>query len=253
MSYNGMFSDIFLKLAARLEKKSSYAQGKGYGAGTIKMENGLVHKLLKNKPLLAVDIGGNVGEYSAELRRRNPDLEIHVFEPSSVNIEKLIQRFGGDQWIHVIPHALSDKADSAVLYSNVAGSGLGSLTQRRLDHFNIEFDVKETVKTIRFEDYWRDSLGCRTLDIVKIDIEGHELTALNGFGDAINNTRVLQFEFGGCNIDTRTYFQDFWYYFKDKGFHLYRITPHGLQRVERYTEADEFFSTTNYIAVNNKL
>lgn len=252
MIYDSFFSQMILRLASRLEAKCAYAQGKGYGAGTIVAENKFVHRLLAGDPCLAVDIGGNVGEYSAELRRRNPNLEIHVFEPSSVNIEKLTQRFGGDQRIHVIPHALSDKADSAVLYSNVAGSGLGSLTQRRLDHFNIDFDVKETVKTIRFEDYWRDSLGCRTLDIVKIDIEGHELTALNGFGDAINNTRVLQFEFGGCNIDTRTYFQDFWYYFKDKGFHLYRITPHGLQRIERYTEADEFFSTTNYIAVNNR-
>lgn len=247
-----MFSSMYLKLAARLESKCQHVQGKGYGAGTIQMECSLVRKLLKNKPMLAVDIGGNVGAYTAELRLRNPDLEIHIFEPSSVNVDKLTRRFRDDSCIHVIPYALSDRADSAVLYSNVAGSGLGSLTQRRLDHFNINFDVKETVKTIRFESYWREDLDSRTIDIVKIDIEGHELTALNGFGDAINNTRVLQFEFGGCNIDTRTYFQDYWYYFKDKGFDLWRITPHGLQGIERYAETDEFFSTTNYIAVNKR-
>lgn len=253
MDYSKLFAAAILRIAARLEKKCAYAQGKGYGAGTIRVENKLVHELLKKAPLLAVDIGGNVGEYSAELRQRNPDLEIHVFEPSSVNVDKLMRRFSGDQRLHVLPYALSDRTDSAVLYSNVAGSGLGSLTQRRLDHFGIDFDVKETVRTIRFEDYWRNSLGCRILDVVKIDIEGHELAALKGFGDAIGSSRIVQFEFGGCNIDTRTYFQDFWYYFKDRKFVLYRITPNGLQKVERYTEADEFFSTTNYLAVNTGL
>jgi len=84
---------------------------------------------------------------------------------------------------------------------------------------------------------------------VKLDIEGHELAALKGFGRALNVTRALQFEFGGCNIDTRTYFQDFWYFFRDQHFDLYRITPFGAERIRRYKERDEFFKTTNYIAV----
>ena len=88
--------------------------------------------------------------------------------------------------------------------------------------------------------------------MVKIDVEGHELTALKGFGNALNATRVLQFEFGGCNIDTRTYFQDFWYFFKGQDFEIYRITPVGAEKITRYNERDEFFSTTNYIAVNSR-
>ena len=64
--------------------------------------------------------------------------------------------------------------------------------------------------------------------------------------------RVIQFEFGGSNIDTRTFFQDFWYFFKDRNFSIYRITPNGILPIREYTEHDEFFSTTNYIAVNRK-
>ncbi|WP_445778772.1 hypothetical protein [Shewanella sp.] len=45
--------------------------------------------------------------------------------------------------------------------------------------------------------------------MIKIDIEGHELSVLKVFGAAIEATKVIQFEFGDCNIDTRTYFQDF--------------------------------------------
>jgi len=90
----------------------------------------------------------------------------------------------------------------------------------------------------------------RTIDIAKLDIEGHELAALQGFGDAIRATKIIQFEFGGANIDTRTYFQDYWYFFKEHGFDLFRITPFGHQAIPAYREADEFFSTTNFLAVN---
>lgn len=61
--------------------------------------------------------------------------------------------------------------------------------------------------------------------------------------------RVLQFEFGGCNIDTRTYFKDFWQLASMEGFIIYRMAPVGLVCIDRYRESDEFFSTTNFLAV----
>ncbi len=75
------------------------------------------------------------------------------------------------------------------------------------------------------------------------------MAALQGFGGALSVVRAVQFEFGGANIDTRTYFRDFWYLFTEAGFDLFRITPFGPQRLGRYRERDEFFSTTNYVAV----
>jgi FkbM family methyltransferase len=203
-------------------------------------------------PRLAVDIGGNVGSYTAELRRTIPDLDIHVFEPSYTNVANLTKRFEGDQKIRIVPIALSDQTGTATLYSNVPGSGFASLTKRKLDHFKIELDVKEAVETLRFEEYWLNQLGKAPIDIAKLDVEGHELAVLNGFGCALDQTRVIQFEFGGCNIDTRTFFQDFWYFFAERNFDIHRITPFGLERIGRYRESDEFFSTTNYIAVNRR-
>jgi FkbM family methyltransferase len=237
-------------LASLAEIVAAYVQGKGYGTSSIRQENDLVLKQLGKSPALAIDIGGNIGEYTAEIRRRNPGTEIYTFEPSATNIQKLNQRFANDKKITIIPLAVSDNTGAGTLYSNEDGSGLGSLIQRKLEHFNIDFNVKESVNTIRFEDFWNTNLKNRNLDIVKIDIEGFELAALNGFGKAIFSTNIIQFEFGGCNIDTRTYFQDFWIFFKDHNFDLLRITPLGIQSIKKYKSTDEYFSTTNYIAVN---
>jgi FkbM family methyltransferase len=238
------------RLFNHIERKLAYGQGKGYGSSTMEQEVKHLQSFVKGAPKLAIDVGGNVGNYTAELRRKNPSLEIHIFEPSSTNIIKLDSRFKSDQFVKIVPLALSDASGSATLFSNEPGSGLGSLVQRKLDHFNIPFDTKETINTIRFEGYWKVDLKSRRIDLLKIDVEGHELTALKGFGGALQATKAIQFEFGGCNIDTRTYFQDFWYYFKDQHFEIYRITPFGAEKISHYKESDEFFSTTNYIAVN---
>jgi FkbM family methyltransferase len=237
-----------------LESAMGFAQGKGYGTATIKQEVACVmNQLVGKQPLLAVDIGGNVGEYSAELLSRFADLEVHVFEPASINVGKLKQRFAGYPRVSINPLAVSDTNSSAVLFSDEPGSGMASLSKRQLDYRGLSFDCTEDVRTIRFEDYWRQTLDRRPMDIVKLDIEGHELDALRGMGEAINWMRVVQFEFGGCNIDTRTFFKDFFYFFRDKGFTLHRITPLGLDAIERYRETDEYFSTTNFLATNSRI
>lgn len=237
-------------VASELEKIAAVSQGKGYGSATIEQEVNVISNLINVYPSLAVDVGGNIGNYTSELCKRFPDVEIHTFEPSVVNIAQLLQRFSGKENIHIVRLALSDVAGSAILYSNEHGSGLGSLTKRRLDHFNILFDKEEAVHSVRFEEYWHEKLGGRPLDIVKLDVEGHELSVLKGFGGALKCCKAIQFEFGGCNIDTRTFFQDYWYFFQSAGFKIFRITPYGAERIARYKESDEFFSTTNYVAVN---
>jgi len=248
----GSLKKTAFRLLRFIEHRSAYLQGKGYGAATIKQEVALLQSFLSSPPQLAVDIGGNVGNYTAEIRRLNPNAQIHTFEPSSTNLTKLQTRFASDTKITILPFAVSDTEGTATLFSNAPGSGLGSLTQRKLDHFNIPFETKESVSLIRFEDYWKDKLSGRHIDLLKLDIEGHELSALRGFGQALDNISVIQFEFGGCNIDTRTFFQDFWYFFTNAHFQLYRITPIGAEPIDRYRECDEFFSTTNYIAVKKR-
>jgi FkbM family methyltransferase len=235
----------------RMESFLARLQGKGYGSTTIKKEVSCVLNLLKGEPNLAIDIGGNIGDYTAALRLRKPSLKIHVFEPSPNNIKRLNLRFNNDELSIIVPFALTDTDGTAILHSDEPGSGLGSLVNRKLDHFNISLEISESVPTIRFENYWTEILKSALIDIVKIDVEGYELIVLEGFGRALSHTKVIQFEFGGANIDTKNYFQDFWYFFKNNNFNLFRITPFGAQRIDFYSERDEYFLTTNYIAVNN--
>ena len=236
------------KLLTLIELIIARLQGKGWGSGSIKKEFAFASSLFDKAPLLCVDIGGNKGLYTAEILSNFPQCKVIVFEPSISNSNLLKSKFLKNDNVIVEQKAVSNIVGEKTLYSDRDGSGLASLTKRRLEHFDISFDHSEKVPLIRFEDYWKSELGSANIDFVKLDIEGHELDALNGFGEAMKSINIIQFEFGGCNIDTRTFWQDFWYFFAENHFHLYRITPFGKIKITKYREIDEFFSTTNFLA-----
>ena len=236
-------------LAGEFERLCALAQGKGSGAFSSAHEVRMALAFCGAEPRLAIDVGAHQGDYAAELRRWQPSLEIHLFEPSSAHRQTLANRFAQDGGVVQVPAALAAQSGAATLYADRPGSGLASLTRRRLGHLGISFNSTESVQTLRFEDYWKRQLHGRPIDLVKIDVEGHELEVLEGFGAALACTRVVQFEFGGTHIDTRTFFRDFWFFFDERGFDLYRLAPCGPVPVRAYREADEAFVVTNYLAV----
>lgn len=236
---------MIYKILKKIEFYSAKLQGKGYGGHTVHQEVKVLNKFINN-PKLVIDIGANVGNYTAEIIARYPDCDIHLFEPSKTNFEKLKKRFVNSN-VTINNFAVSNITGEGNLYTDVDGSGLASIGKRRLDHFDIKYNVSEKIQMIKFEDYWKETLDKKVIDLVKIDVEGYELDVLKGFGHALDNTIIIQFEFGGCNLDTRTTFQDFWYFFKENSYQIYRITPFGLQKIDQYTEIDEYYSTTNYI------
>lgn len=244
---------MLIKLFRVFERVSSRLQGKGWGAATIKKEFSSASSLFDTPPSVCIDIGGNKGLYTEEILSKFPRSKIIIFEPSISNSNILHSKFSKHENITLEQKAVSSTNGKLTLYSDKEGSGLASLTKRRLEHFDISFDNTEQVSVIKFEDYWKNQLSSGIIDFVKLDIEGHELDALEGFGEALLSTKVIQFEFGGCNIDTRTYLQDFWYFFTKNNFELYRITPFGKMKIKKYTELDEVFSTTNYLSKNLSL
>lgn len=129
------------------------------------------------------------------------------------------------------------------------------MTKRKLDHFDINFDQKEQIEIKTLDEYCEDE-GISEINLLKIDVEGHELEVLNGAMDMISsgNIQYITFEFGGANIDTRTYFQDYYYFFDKYDYDIYRILPNSeLYKIDSYSELDEKFRTTNYIAVRSTI
>lgn len=225
-------------------------QGKGSGADSIHIEAKIALEFLSKRGVqnpTVLDIGANTGKYSEAILELNPKASIFAFEPSLFARKKLQENFLGNLQVNIVPLALNDIESNEILWSDEPGSGLASLTKRKLDHFGINFNSSEVVKVTTL-DAWLESTKV-VPDLIKMDVEGHELHVLKGGLTGLSVSQVVQFEFGGCNIDTRTYFQDFWYLLTEANFAIYRISKTKAERVLNYSEEDEYFRTTNYLAV----
>ena len=208
-------------------------------------------KLLKrDKDLVLFDVGANVGHYSLELSNifAGGNFMIHSFEPSFDTFEQLVANTTGNRNIVLNNFGFSDTATKRFLYTTGATAGMASVYQRNLAHFGIAMDQKEEINLATIDGYCETNKISR-IHFLKLDIEGHELSALKGAGQMIQQNRInyIQFEFGGCNIDSRTFFQNFWYLLKDN-YRFYRIVENGLFPIPEYSERFEIFTTINYLA-----
>jgi len=235
---------------AEIESTVRWHRGQGWGTATVAAEVAAALELAGEGVKVVADVGANKGAWAREALRIFPHAHIHAFEPSRTTFEELACALGAEPRVSLYRVGLSSTEGSATLYSDQSASGLASLTRRRLDHFGIELDMEETVHVTTLA-HWLEAENIPHVDVLKLDVEGHELDVLRGAEGRLDRVRVLQFEFGGCNIDTRTYLQDFWYLLTDAGFRLHRLGPRGLTKIEQYREGDEVFATTNYFAARS--
>lgn len=233
---------------------SLYLTGVGSGGGVQQSGERAVFKLLGTgkDPLCVFDVGANKGQYLNMVYNEflNREVEIHSFEPGSFTFDILKKKSPDSPKVKLNNIGLGETEGEFTLYYDEQGSGLASLTKRRLDHFSIGFDNSEKIHVITLDDYCAQN-DVKYIHLLKLDVEGHEMDVLKGSMKmfASGSIGIVTFEFGGCNIDTRSFFQDFYYFFKEQKMQLFRITPSGyLFKVKKYSEQYEQFLTTNFVA-----
>lgn len=219
--------------------------------------NYIINYLLpNNKPIIIFDVGANVGCYTLKVipfLRERVNTKIYCFEPSKYTFKTLMDNLSNYKNVKLFNFGFSDKKESVILYSNKKGSGLASIYNRRLNHFDIDLKYKELIHLKSLDNFCKNK-GIDLINFLKLDTEGHEYKVLKGAKDLISKNLIdfIQFEFGGANIDSRTYFQDF-YYLLVPYYKIYRILKDGLMTIDNYKETHENFITTNFLAISKKI
>lgn len=226
-------------------------------SGEIWIINHFINHLLpNNKPIVIFDVGANVGCYTLKIissLKERSDAKIYCFEPSKYTFKILIDNLSNYKNVKLFNFGFSDKKESVTLYSDKKGSGLASIYNRRLNHFDIDLNYKELIHLESLDNFCKNK-GIDHINFLKLDVEGHEYKALKGAKDLISKNSIdfIQFEFGGANIDSRTYFQDF-YYLLTPYYKIHRILKDGLMAIDTYKEIHEIFITTNFLAISKRI
>ncbi len=244
-----------IRFARAIERTAAKFQGKGYGSATCRREVSAAKAYIPAENLVVFDVGANTGHYSREwLAQGGRALkELYAFEPSTHNHMSL--EAITDPRFHLIKKALGKENGVSTLYTNAPGSGLASLTKRNLSFKNgIEMSIEEQVE-VATVDSFLDENNIPSVDLMKIDVEGHEYDVLQGAQHSIQSGKInaVAFEFGGTDIDTRVFFQDFWFFFQKHGFDLFRINPFFAPiKITRYHVSLESFDISNFLAIRSK-
>lgn len=230
----------------------------GIGAGGEFSESGeyVLFDLLEERcqpPYCIFDVGSNKGQFLnyAVGCLKVEEFCLHCFEPSLETFGILEKSRVADDRIKLNNIGLGSAKSESMLYSNAKGAEGASLTKRDLDHLGISFSYSEVVQIETLDDYCANN-KVDQIHILKMDIEGHELDALRGSIKMImkNAIDMILFEFGGCNIDTRRFFRDYWHFFQNTNMDIHRVTPSGyLSKITQYKEEYEQFLCSNFIAI----
>jgi FkbM family methyltransferase len=246
----GKLKRSYPRILKKIEQEISRSQGWGWSSKEAIEVDTAINLLnqLEKSDLVLLDIGCHRGAYSQAILDRYPNTRIYAFEPSSTSFKFLSKQFEFQDNVRLFNVALGSKSSMEILWSNEPGSALSSLQKRDVSHFATSFDNFEEVQVVTLDE-WNLKFGLKP-DIIKIDVEGFELKVIEGGEKTILQSKVVQFEYGGTHIDTRTFFRDFWVFFRQHGFTIFQLTPYGITEISGYEEILERFQLSNFYAVN---
>ena len=236
-------------------------KGMNYGRASDYLNNGETKLLEKVGAMVGTassilfDVGANQGEFTKHIVEAwgGMSYQVFAFEPSKKTFEMLQQAIPVSPFVHLYNIGFGEEPGTMELFYDREGSGLASVYPRDLSHRKIDFTEHETIELTTLDIFCRQNY-IDSIDYLKMDVEGHELAVLKGahrmFQD--RKIKIVQFEFGGCNIDSRTFFRDYYNFFNED-FKLHRILSNGLRPIESYSEKLEVFQSANYLAVRKDL
>lgn len=144
------------------------------------------------EPEVILDIGSRDLDQSIELRSAFPNSRIIAFEPNP-NQYKLCSERAKLFNIEFIGCAISDEEGSADFWIMDFNEGGSSLLKPINVPWSTNISNKVDVPCRRIENVLKE-LKVDRVDCVWMDVQGYELKCLRGFGDYLNNVKVIHTE-----------------------------------------------------------
>ena len=141
----------------------------------------------KNKPTTIFDVGANFGYFSYLCLAKNPQAQIHAFEPDPYNFEWLCRNINltaNRNNFVTNQKAVSNSTGKVSFAPSTAEMGNNLWSQIKFDEASNDKTIEVTSTSL--DEYCQEN-SISQVDLVKIDIEGAEGYALEGMKEGIKN------------------------------------------------------------------
>ena len=157
-----------------------------------------IHRLKLEEVRWVVDGGANHGDFAQAVSGLHPSAQVLLVEPLPHLQDELKRRadYQGGRW-HVVPAALGRAPGHATLHVDTNRDDVGSLLEFNEEYLNAHPEVRPG-QDIPCEVTTLDRLcvgrDIRTIDLLKLDVEGFEFEALAGAVEMLPRTRAVVVE-----------------------------------------------------------
>lgn len=221
---------------------SDWIQRQIFMYGTYRVEEKHRHFMMSrvNPGDVILDVGAHVGYYTLLFAKRvGPGGRVLAFEPSSDTFARLEENIAlnGFENVTAVNAAASEQAGVATL--NLAG---GSNTGSTSMHAG-ELDwPSEQTRTIALESYLAEH-AVGNVALIKIDVEGHELSVLRGLGETLRKPageapEIFMEVNEGTLGSSGTSVEDLFAELEGAGYRAHRITGRHDAQARREPFAD---------------
>lgn len=204
------------------------------------------------------DVGANLGDWTKEVLRICPNVEIHLFEPIPIIYKDLIKNLEEKFSIaQIVPNsfAIGDQAGVQTFYYYPAQSVLSTFHRRlEVEKIGLVQQPQEIQMVKNTVDNYCIQQGLERINFLKIDVEGGELDVLKGAENYLKEGKIdyIQFEYGGTYLDSKTTLKEAFEYLHKFRYVLLKIENNGLQYKPIFEQSDENYEYSNYLAVNER-
>ncbi|MDO8260814.1 MAG: FkbM family methyltransferase, partial [Candidatus Magasanikbacteria bacterium] len=198
---------------------------------------------------VVIDIGAHIGDTACLIKSLKSDARVFSFEPNPKTYKQLsrtAKKYGFTSY----NLGVGDKPGKLTLYDSLSGSSpFASFYPGAINLHGREM-TKYTVSLTTMDIFHTKNIPGKSIDLLKIDVEGHELAVFKGSQQIIKRklVKAVLFEFNSMNIQSRTFFAD--YVKLMKNYDLYRLLPKGMIALsDTSILQNEIFAYQNIVAI----
>ena len=241
-------------------KNEDYIPSQVYWKGYLGYEYSVApfYYLSKNANTI-IDIGANIGYYSLVASASNPESKVFAFEP----VKRIVHRFekqiriNNFKNIKIEEHIIGDKNDNVKFYIPKGDTmALAASTKKGWVK-----DVEEVSVASSTLDEYKTKNKLKTIDLIKMDCEFHELEVLQGMNEILRKDKpiiLMEILFpesdavkGHFNYDQSSEIENI---MLENKYYFYLIKQNSIERVDKLiynkTDRNYLFSTKKSSEVN---
>ena len=208
-----------------ITENSSVFEMVGFGNtnGRNNGESNLIQNVLRSGDVV-FDVGADIGNWSRYILETSKDVSLYAFEPIPMSF-KFLEKNMNFENIFLYNIALSQDVGFVNFFVYMGGNGLTDCSSLYYRPVIGQHLLKEIEVETQSLDYFSKKNNISKIDFLKLDVEGAEYFIFLGAQEMLNRKAItqIQFEYGGCNIDSNITLKEIYEFLILKDFSVYRM------------------------------